>query len=60
MASPNPPPKVCAALAIGARLACVVLRTSRFFPEEDDDRARRAAYAADNCKAPTRTPHTCG
>jgi nucleoside-diphosphate-sugar epimerase len=32
-------------------LACVVLRTSRFFPEEDDDKAVRAAYADDNTKA---------
>lgn len=32
-------------------LACVVLRTSRFFPEEDDDPARRAAYADANAKA---------
>jgi nucleoside-diphosphate-sugar epimerase len=27
-----------------------VLRTSRFFPEEDDDPAARAAYADDNAK----------
>jgi UDP-glucose 4-epimerase len=32
-------------------LACIVLRTSRFFPEEDDDQAMRAAYADDNLKA---------
>jgi len=32
-------------------LACVVLRTSRFFPEDDDDAGRRAAYASDNLKA---------
>jgi len=31
-------------------LACIVLRTSRFFPEEDDDRAVREAYADDNMK----------
>jgi nucleoside-diphosphate-sugar epimerase len=31
-------------------LACVVLRTSRFFPEEDDDRAVRETYADDNVK----------
>jgi len=31
-------------------LACVVLRTSRFFPEEDDDKARREAYPDDNLK----------
>lgn len=32
-------------------LACIVLRTSRFFPEEDDDDAMRAAYSDDNIKA---------
>ncbi len=32
-------------------LACVVLRTSRFFPEEDDDPAIRAAYEDGNVKA---------
>ena len=32
-------------------LACIVLRTSRFFPEEDDDNAVRATYADDNVKA---------
>ena len=31
-------------------LACIVLRTSRFFPEEDDDPAMREAYADDNLK----------
>ncbi len=31
-------------------LANVVLRTSRFFPEEDDDKARRDAYRDDNAK----------
>ena len=32
-------------------LACLVLRTSRFFPEEDDDRSVRDAYPDDNAKA---------
>ena len=32
-------------------LPCVVLRTSRFFPEEDDSAALRAAYRDDNAKA---------
>jgi nucleoside-diphosphate-sugar epimerase len=32
-------------------LACLVLRTSRFFPEEDDHRATRQAYDDDNVKA---------
>ena len=31
-------------------LACIVLRTSRFFPEEDDDKSVRAALADDNVK----------
>jgi nucleoside-diphosphate-sugar epimerase len=31
-------------------LACLVLRTSRFFPEEDDNPATRQAYADDNVK----------
>jgi nucleoside-diphosphate-sugar epimerase len=33
------------------RLACLVLRTSRFFPEEDDDATVRQNYADDNIKA---------
>ncbi|MBN9487535.1 MAG: NAD(P)-dependent oxidoreductase [Alphaproteobacteria bacterium] len=33
------------------RLACIVLRTSRFFPEEDDSPAARAGYTDDNLKA---------
>lgn len=32
-------------------LPCLVLRTSRFFPEADDDEVKRAAYADDNLKA---------
>jgi nucleoside-diphosphate-sugar epimerase len=31
-------------------LACVVLRPSRFFPEEDDNALVRSAYAPDNAK----------
>jgi UDP-glucose 4-epimerase len=31
-------------------LSCVVLRTSRFFPEEDDDRVARQMYQDDNLK----------
>ncbi|MGD9723233.1 MAG: NAD-dependent epimerase/dehydratase family protein [Pirellulales bacterium] len=31
-------------------LPCLVLRTSRFFPEPDDDPVARAAYADDNLK----------
>ncbi|MET4387096.1 UDP-glucose 4-epimerase [Bradyrhizobium sp. F1.4.3] len=32
-------------------LPVVILRTSRFFPEDDDDPAMRAAYAPDNAQA---------
>lgn len=32
------------------KLACLVLRTSRFFPEEDDDAFIRDAYADENSK----------
>jgi UDP-glucose 4-epimerase len=32
-------------------LACVVLRTSRFFPEEDDNKATRESYEDGNVKA---------
>jgi UDP-glucose 4-epimerase len=32
-------------------LACLILRTSRFFPEEDDDEATRQAYGDGNVKA---------
>ncbi len=33
------------------RLPCIVLRTSRFFPEVDDDPDARATFTADNLKA---------
>jgi UDP-glucose 4-epimerase len=32
------------------RLPCIVLRTSRFFPEEDDNKTVRETYADDNIK----------
>ncbi|HUQ12491.1 MAG TPA: NAD(P)-dependent oxidoreductase [Steroidobacteraceae bacterium] len=32
------------------KLACLILRTSRFFPEEDDVAERASAYAEDNLK----------
>ena len=32
-------------------LPCLILRTSRFFPEEDDNRRVREAYSDDNAKA---------
>jgi UDP-glucose 4-epimerase len=31
-------------------LPCIVLRTSRFFPEDDDDETARSRYDADNLK----------
>ena len=31
-------------------LSCIILRTSRFFPEEDDDRSRRAQFSDANLK----------
>lgn len=42
---------LCQVFQRNQRLACVVLRTSRFFPEEDDNRRVREAYADDNVKA---------
>ena len=32
-------------------LNCIILRTSRFFPEEDDDRSKREKFAGNNAKA---------
>ncbi len=32
-------------------LNCIILRTSRFFPEEDDDKLKREGYGGDNAKA---------
>jgi nucleoside-diphosphate-sugar epimerase len=32
-------------------LACIVLRTSRFFPEDDDNKTLRQTYAEENAKA---------
>jgi UDP-glucose 4-epimerase len=41
---------LCELFQLERGLPCLVLRTSRFFPEEDDDPSARAAYAADNLK----------
>ena len=41
---------LCALAARNQRLPCIVLRTSRFFPEADDDPAARDAYADANLK----------
>lgn len=42
---------LCELFARNLRLPCIVLRTSRFFPEEDDQKARREAFADANMKA---------
>lgn len=42
---------LCALFHRNHGLACIVLRTSRFFPEADDDKARREAFADANAKA---------
>jgi UDP-glucose 4-epimerase len=41
---------LCALVHRAEGLPCIVLRTARFFPEADDDRAMREAYADDNLK----------
>ena len=41
---------LCELVARDAGLPCVVLRTSRFFPEQDDDPAVAAAFPAANIK----------
>jgi nucleoside-diphosphate-sugar epimerase len=42
---------VCELFHRDHRLPCLILRTSRFFPEEDDDEAMRLAYEEENAKA---------
>ncbi len=42
---------LCALFHRNHRLPCVILRTSRFFPEVDDHEAKRQAYADANIKA---------
>ena len=41
---------LCELVAREAGLPCVVLRTSRFFPEQDDDAAVAGAYDAENVR----------
>jgi UDP-glucose 4-epimerase len=41
---------ICELVASDTGLPCVVLRTSRFFPEQDDDAGVRAEYADANVK----------
>ena len=42
---------LCALFARNHGLGCIALRLSRFFPEEDDDKATRAAFSSANAKA---------
>jgi nucleoside-diphosphate-sugar epimerase len=42
---------ICELFHRNQKLACLILRTSRFFPEPDDVPAIREAYADDNLKA---------
>jgi nucleoside-diphosphate-sugar epimerase len=42
---------LCALFRRNEGLPCIVLRTSRFFPEADDDPDMRSAFADDNAKA---------
>jgi len=42
---------ICRLFWRNEKLPCVVLRTSRFFPEADDDPEARAAFDSDNLKA---------
>lgn len=41
---------LCQLFARNQGLPCIVLRTSRFFPEDDDDASKRTAYHGDNAK----------
>ena len=41
---------LCQLFSRNQELPCVVLRTSRFFPESDDDKGQRDSYADDNLK----------
>jgi len=42
---------LCQLFSRNQGLACLVLRTSRFFPEQDDSRGVREAYSDENVKA---------
>ncbi|SFO33835.1 Nucleoside-diphosphate-sugar epimerase [Chitinophaga sp. YR627] len=41
---------ICQLFYRNHQLPCIVLRTSRFFPEEDDNKGRRSAFTDDNLK----------
>ena len=42
---------LCALFHRNHGLNCIVLRTSRFFPEEDDDKLKRESFDGENAKA---------
>ncbi|MBN8832670.1 MAG: NAD(P)-dependent oxidoreductase, partial [Sphingomonadales bacterium] len=42
---------LCQIIARNRKLPVIVLRTSRFFPEEDDNASQRSAYSIDNLQA---------
>lgn len=42
---------LCALFNRNYGLNCIILRTSRFFPEEDDDKLKRESYYEENTKA---------
>jgi len=41
---------LCELFHQNTELPCLILKTSRFFPEEDDDKARRGAFSDENLK----------
>jgi len=41
---------LCELFHRNAKINCIILRTSRFFPEEDDKKERREAFSGDNLK----------
>lgn len=41
---------LCQLFSRNQHLPCIVLRTSRFFPEQDDDKSKRDAFGDDNLK----------
>lgn len=43
--------ELCGLFHRKSRLPCIILRTSRFFPEEDDDAITRSSFADRNVKA---------
>jgi UDP-glucose 4-epimerase len=42
---------ICRVMHRKHKLPCIILRTSRFFPEDDDDKGKRDAFAGNNLKA---------